>query len=40
MKRGKKYLAAAEKIDGDNLYTPSQAVGLARETSITRIDTK
>ena len=38
MKRGKKYLAAAEKIDGDNLYTPSQAVGLARETSITKYD--
>ena len=38
MKRGKKYLAAAEKIDGDNLYTPSQAVGLARETSITKND--
>ena len=38
MKRGKKYLAAAEKIDGDNLYTPSQAVGLVRETSITKYD--
>ena len=38
MKRGKKYLAAAEKFDGDNLYTPSQAVGLARETSITKYD--
>lgn len=38
MKRGKKYLAAVEKIDGDNLYTPSQAVGLARETSITKYD--
>jgi large subunit ribosomal protein L1 len=38
MKRGKKYLAAAEKIDGDNLYTPSQAVGLARETSVTKYD--
>jgi large subunit ribosomal protein L1 len=38
MKRGKKYLAAADKIDGDNLYTPSQAVGLARETSITKYD--
>jgi large subunit ribosomal protein L1 len=38
MKRGKKYLAADEKIDGDNLYTPSQAVGLARETSITKYD--
>jgi len=38
MKRGKKYLAAAEKIDGENLYTPSQAVGLARETSITKYD--
>lgn len=38
MKRGKKYLAAAEKIDGNNLYTPSQAVGLARETSITKYD--
>ena len=38
MKRGKKYLAAAEKINGDNLYTPSQAVGLARETSITKYD--
>ena len=38
MKRGKKYLAAAEKINGDNLYTPSQAVGLARETSVTKYD--
>jgi len=38
MKRSKKYLAAAEKIDGDNLYTPSQAVGLARETSVTKYD--
>ena len=38
MKRGKKYLAAAEKIDGDNLYTPSQAVGLASETSVTKYD--
>lgn len=38
MKRGKKYIAAAEKIDGNNLYTPSQAVGLARETSITKYD--
>ena len=33
MKRSKKYAAAAAKIDQKNLYTPSQAVKLAKETS-------
>ena len=32
MKRSKAYRAAAEKIDADKLYTPLQAVRLAKET--------
>ena len=38
MKRSKKYKAAAEKIDFKNLYTPSQAVKLAKETTTTKYD--
>ena len=33
MKRSKAYRAAAEKIDADALYTPLEAVRLAKETS-------
>jgi large subunit ribosomal protein L1 len=38
MKRSKAYRAAAEKIDSDALYTPLQAVKLAKETSTTKYD--
>lgn len=38
MKRSKKYVAAAAKIDQKNLYTPLQAVKLAKETSTTKYD--
>src|SRR5487761_2188714 len=38
MKRSKKYTAAAEKVKKDYLYTPLEAVTLARETSTTKYD--
>jgi large subunit ribosomal protein L1 len=38
MKRSKKYKAAAEKIDATQLYTPLDAVKLAKETSVTKYD--
>ncbi|CAA9346156.1 MAG: LSU ribosomal protein L1p (L10Ae) [uncultured Frankineae bacterium] len=38
MKRSKAYRAAAEKVDRDTLYTPLQAVRLAKETSTTKYD--
>src|SRR6059058_2958792 len=38
MKRSKSYRAAAEKIDGDALYAPLEAVRLAKETSTTKYD--
>jgi large subunit ribosomal protein L1 len=38
MKRSKAYRAAAEKIDADTLYTPLQAVRLAKVTSATKYD--
>ncbi|WP_369069294.1 MULTISPECIES: 50S ribosomal protein L1 [Kineococcus] len=38
MKRSKAYRAAVEKIDGDALYSPVEAVRLARETSTTKYD--
>jgi large subunit ribosomal protein L1 len=38
MKRSKAYRQAAEKIDGDKLYSPLEAAGLARETSTTKMD--
>ena len=38
MKRSKAYRAAAEKIDRDTLYTPLQAVRLAKETSPSKTD--
>ena len=38
MKRSKAYRAAAEKVDRDSLYSPLQAVRLAKETSTTKYD--
>ena len=38
MKRSKAYTAAAAKIDAEALYTPEQALGLAKETSTTKYD--
>jgi large subunit ribosomal protein L1 len=38
MKRSKTYRAAAEKIDPERVYTPLEAVRLARETSPTKFD--
>ena len=37
-KHGKKYLAAAAKVDKEQLYTPAEAVALAKETSISKFD--
>ncbi len=37
-KHGKKYKAAAAKVDIDKVYTAREAVALARETSITKFD--
>lgn len=37
-KHGKKYMAAAAKIDQDQLYTPEQALALVKETSYTKFD--
>ena len=38
MKRSKAYRAAAEKIDADALYSPLQAVRLAKQTTGTKYD--
>src|ERR1700710_976258 len=37
-KHGKKFRAAADKVDRDNLYSPLQAATLAKETSTTSYD--
>jgi len=37
-KHGKKYVAAAAKVNIDQLYGPKEAMKLARETSITKFD--
>lgn len=37
-KHGKKYLAAAAKIDRERSYPPDEAIELAKETSITKFD--
>lgn len=37
-KHGKKYLAAAAKVDRDHEYNPQEAIGLVKETSITSFD--
>ena len=38
MKRSKKYNEAAAKVDQKVLYSPSAAVKLAKETSVTKYD--
>jgi large subunit ribosomal protein L1 len=38
MQRSKKYRQAAEKIDRDTIYSPSDAVRLAKETAVTKYD--
>ena len=38
MKRSKAYRQAAELIDPDRLYTPAEAVNLAKETAKTKFD--
>ncbi|MCD0450283.1 50S ribosomal protein L1 [Actinocorallia sp. API 0066] len=38
MKRSKAYRAAAEKINVDELYSPLDAVRLAKETKVTKFD--
>jgi large subunit ribosomal protein L1 len=38
MKRSKAYRQAAEKIDPDRLYTPVEAIALAKETVTTKFD--
>ncbi len=38
MKRSKKYLEAAKKVEKNKLYTKEEAVKLAKETSITKFD--
>ncbi|MBD2897829.1 50S ribosomal protein L1 [Actinomadura nitritigenes] len=38
MKRSKGYRAAAEKIDRERLYSPAEAVKLAKETTVTKFD--
>lgn len=35
---GKKYLAARTKVDPQKLYSPQEAAGLVKETSISRFD--
>src|SRR5512140_2508801 len=37
-KHGKKYLAAAAKVDLDKFYDPQEAVKLVKETSYTKFD--
>jgi len=37
-KHGKKYLAAAAKVNPDTLYEPQNAIALVRETSISKFD--
>ncbi len=37
-KHGKKYLAALQKVDRQKLYSPEEAIELARETSFTKFD--
>jgi large subunit ribosomal protein L1 len=37
-RHGKKYLEAMQKVDSQRLYTPSEAMGLVKETSFTKFD--
>lgn len=38
MKRGKKYLEAAKRVDPERLYAPQEAIKLAKEASFTKFD--
>ena len=38
MFRGKKYKAAAEKVDANKLYTIEEAVKLVKETNVVKFD--
>ena len=38
MKKGKKYIAALEKVDSTKLYTVEEAVALVKETSTVKFD--
>ena len=38
MKRSKNYRKAADQVDRSRLYSPAEAVALARKTSVTRFD--
>jgi len=38
MKRSKAYRSAAEKVDQSRLYTPAEAIKLAKETTTTKYD--
>ena len=38
MKKGKKYVAALEKVDSSKLYSVSEAVALVKETSTVKFD--
>ncbi len=38
MKKGKKYVAALEKVDSNKLYTVEEAVALVKETSTVKFD--
>ncbi len=38
MKRSKSYRAAADKVDREKVYSPAEAVRLAKETSTTKYD--
>jgi large subunit ribosomal protein L1 len=37
-KHGKKYLEAAQKVDRNRLYSPEEAVGLVKETTMVNFD--
>ncbi len=37
-KHGKSYIEAASKVDQERLYSPSEALALAKETSFTKFD--
>ncbi len=37
-KHGKKYLAAAAKVNQEQAYTPAEALALAKQTTITKFD--
>ena len=38
MKRGKKYLEAAKRVDPNRLYAPGEAIKLAKDASFTKFD--